>query len=50
MPAHPDPFRQELEADGGRQRAFIYDVASGRLSPFTALDAAGDRAAAILPR
>jgi hypothetical protein len=33
-----------------RQRAFIYDVASGRLMPFQALDAAGEQAAAILAR
>lgn len=33
-----------------RQRTFIYDVASGRLAPFQALDAVGEQAAAILAR
>lgn len=33
-----------------RQRAFIYDVASGRLSPYAALDSAAARAGRILRR
>ena len=33
-----------------RQRSFLYDLASGRLLPYTALEAAADRAARIVGR
>jgi len=33
-----------------RQRAFLYDVASGRLSPYAAMDSAAERAGRILQR
>jgi hypothetical protein len=45
----PPPGRQVPE-DRMRQRAFVYDVATGKVLPFTALDAAADRAASILAR
>ncbi|HEY0018939.1 MAG TPA: hypothetical protein VGC13_21745 [Longimicrobium sp.] len=44
------PAGAEVEEDRMRQRAFIYDVASGRLSPYAALDSAAARAGQILRR
>jgi hypothetical protein len=38
------------EAEQMRQRAFVYDLASGRLLPYAALEAAADRAARIVGR
>ncbi|HEX8392649.1 MAG TPA: hypothetical protein VF665_09875 [Longimicrobium sp.] len=45
-----EPVQGARGAEPMRQRAFIYDVAGGRLIPFEALEAAGQRAAAILAR
>lgn len=39
-----------VDEDRMRQRAFVYDVASGQLSPYAALDSAGARAGQILGR
>jgi hypothetical protein len=44
------PAGQQVELDRMRQRAFVYDVASGRLSPYAALDSAAARAGQILGR
>lgn len=44
------PAGAEVGEDRMRQRAFIYDMASGRLSPYTALDSAAERAGRILQR
>jgi hypothetical protein len=44
------PAGAAVEEDRMRQRAFIYDVASGQLSPYTALDSAAARAGQILRR
>jgi hypothetical protein len=44
------PAGAEVEEDRMRQRAFIYDVASARLSPYAALDSAAARAGQILRR
>jgi hypothetical protein len=33
-----------------RQRSFVYDLASGRLLPYTALEAAAARAARLVGR
>ncbi len=41
---------QAVEEGRMRQRAFVYEVASGRLSPYAALDSAAARAARILGR
>ena len=38
------------EAEQMRQRAFVYDLASGRLLPYPALEGAADRAARIVGR
>lgn len=46
-----DPPRgKEVEQEEMRQRSFIFDVASGRLVPYAALDSAADRAARIVGR
>lgn len=44
------PAGQRVDADEMRQRAFIYEVASGQLSPYAALDSAAARAGQILAR
>jgi hypothetical protein len=44
------PQGQQVAEDRMRQRAFVYETATGKLLPFTALDAATDRAAGILAR
>ncbi|MBW3655517.1 MAG: hypothetical protein KY444_05390 [Gemmatimonadetes bacterium] len=44
------PQGQQVAEDRMRQRAFVYETATGKLLPFTALDAAADRAASILAR
>lgn len=44
------PAGQAVDEDRMRQRAFIYDVAAGQLSPYTALDSAAARAGQILAR
>lgn len=44
------PAGQPVDLERMRQRAFLYDVASGRLSPYTALDSAAARAGQILGR
>ena len=44
------PAGQRVERDRMRQRAFIYDVASGQLSPYAALDSAAARAGQVLGR
>ena len=44
------PAGQEVEEKRMRQRAFIYEVASGRLSPYAAMDSAAARAGQILQR
>jgi hypothetical protein len=44
------PQGQQVAEDRMRQRAFVYETATGRLLPFTVLDAATDRAAGILAR
>jgi hypothetical protein len=44
------PAGQEVEEKRMRQRAFIYEVASGRLSPYAAMDSAAARAGRILQR
>ncbi|HEY0025071.1 MAG TPA: hypothetical protein VGB24_19310 [Longimicrobium sp.] len=44
------PQGQQVAEDRMRQRAFVYETATGKLLPFTALDAAADRAAGILAR
>lgn len=44
------PKGQQVPEDRMRQRAFVYETATGKLLPFTVLDAAADRAAAILAR
>ncbi len=46
-----EPPSAEVVAESRmRQRAFIYDLASGQLAPYTALDSAAARAARILGR
>jgi hypothetical protein len=44
------PQGQQVAEDRMRQRAFVYETATGKLLPFTALDAATERAAGILAR
>jgi hypothetical protein len=44
------PRGKEVKQEEMRQRSFIYDVASGRLAPYAALDSAADRAARIVGR
>lgn len=44
------PAGQTVAEDRMRQRAFIYDVAAGQLSPYAALDSAAARAGQILGR
>jgi hypothetical protein len=44
------PQGQQVAEDRMRQRAFVYETATGKLLPFTVLDAATDRAAGILAR
>lgn len=44
------PKGKEVKQEEMRQRSFIYDVASGRLVPYAALDSAADRAARIVGR
>jgi hypothetical protein len=44
------PAGERVDAEKMRQRAFVYDVASGRLSPYAALDSATMRAGQILAR
>jgi hypothetical protein len=44
------PQGQQVAEDRMRQRAFVYETATGKLLPFTALDAATERAASILAR
>lgn len=44
------PPGQQVPEDRMRQRAFVYELATGKLLPFTVLDGAADRAAAILAR
>lgn len=40
----------EVDQDRMRQRAFIYDLGSGRLAPYAALDSAAERAGRIMQR
>lgn len=44
------PKGKEVKQEEMRQRSFVYDVASGRLAPYMALDSAADRAARIVGR
>lgn len=44
------PRGAAVDEDRMRQRAFIYDVASGQLSPYVALDSVAERAGQILRR
>jgi hypothetical protein len=44
------PRGKEVKQEEMRQRSFIFDVASGRLVPYSALDSAADRAARIVGR
>jgi hypothetical protein len=44
------PQGQQVAEERMRQRAFVYEMATGKLLPFTALDAATDRATGILAR
>lgn len=44
------PTGAAVDEDRMRQRAFIYDVASGQLAPYAALDSAAARAGQILQR
>ncbi|HEX8213015.1 MAG TPA: hypothetical protein VF584_22760 [Longimicrobium sp.] len=44
------PKGKEVKQEEMRQRSFIYDMASGRLAPYAALDSAADRAARIVGR
>lgn len=44
------PQGEEVPEDRMPQRAFVYDVPSGRLSPYTAMDSAAARAGRILGR
>lgn len=44
------PSTKRVDEDRLRQRAFVYDVASGQLSPYAALDSAAARAAQVLAR
>jgi hypothetical protein len=44
------PAGKPVDEERMRQRAFIYDVATGQLSPYAALDSAAARAAQILAR
>lgn len=44
------PAGRPVEPDRMRQRAFIYDVAAGTLSPYAALDSAAARAGRVLAR
>lgn len=44
------PAGQPVSQERWRQRAFVYDVASGQLSPYAALDSAAVRAGQILAR
>lgn len=44
------PAGERVQEKQMRQRAFVYDVASGRLSPYAALDSATMRAGQILAR
>ena len=45
-----DPAGRETDERRMRQRAFVYDVASGRLAPHAALDSAAARAAQVVGR
>jgi hypothetical protein len=44
------PAGAAVDEDRMRQRAFIYDVASGQVAPYAALDSAAERAGQILGR
>jgi hypothetical protein len=44
------PRGKEVGKEEMRQRSFVYDVTSGRLAPYMALDSAADRAARIVGR
>ncbi|HEX6041686.1 hypothetical protein [Longimicrobium sp.] len=44
------PAGQRVERDRMRQRAFLYDVATGTLTPYAALDSAAARAGRLLGR
>lgn len=44
------PRGRDVPREEMRQRAFLYDVATGALTPFAALDGAADRAARIVGR
>ncbi|HEX8670874.1 MAG TPA: hypothetical protein VF710_03255 [Longimicrobium sp.] len=44
------PQGKKVKQEEMRQRSFIFDVASGRLTPYAALDSAADRAARIVGR
>jgi hypothetical protein len=44
------PRGQQVAEERMRQKAFVYETATGKLLPFAALDAAADRAADILAR
>jgi hypothetical protein len=44
------PAGQQVDEKRMRQRAFVYDVASGRLAPYAALDSAAARAGQLLGR
>lgn len=44
------PAGAAVDDDRMRQRAFLYDVAAGRLAPYAALDSAAERAGRILQR
>jgi hypothetical protein len=44
------PAGVEVDEDRMRQRAFIYDVRSGQLAPYAAMDSAAERAGRILQR
>ena len=46
----PPPGGEKVDEDRMRQRAFLFDLASGRLSPHAALDSAAASAARILAR
>jgi hypothetical protein len=44
------PAGKEVDENRMRQRAFIYDVRSGQLAPYIAMDSAAERAGRILQR
>jgi hypothetical protein len=44
------PAGATVDEERMRQRAFIYDLASGQLAPYAALDSAAERAGRILQR